>query len=331
MTGAVRIAVVTITAVAVLTTLLWVVYFFVGPGPFRPDYSVFWTAAQVEPAKLYDAEHLTQLQSWLVSPEKGLRPWAYPPSALLVFLPLSLMPFWPSFLVWTFGSLALYLWAARKYVDRLWLLAVSPPVFVALVSGQTSILIAAAAMFALKMDGEFRRGVVLGLAAAIKPQALVAAPFLLNRREMAGFVTGGACLVLASLAFGIGPWIEWIKALPRFGEIAAGLGLVSITPTGIADLTGLPRWPFWLVGAVAGISLAWWSRDKDERLLGLIGGSLLISPYAMIYDMVGLMPVAVAALASATGPRKLLASFPLIGTAGMFTVPLMAAATVYRR
>ena len=62
-----------------------------------PDYSTFWTAAGLSLTEtagtvLYDAERMTELQSWLVSNE-DFRPWIYPPSTLLVLLPFAQLPF----------------------------------------------------------------------------------------------------------------------------------------------------------------------------------------------------------------------------------------------
>src|SRR5205814_10644757 len=68
-----------------------------------PDYSTFWTAARLSLTGhageiLYDAQRMTELQSWLVRNE-DLRPWAYPPSALFVLLPFAQLPFWLSLVV----------------------------------------------------------------------------------------------------------------------------------------------------------------------------------------------------------------------------------------
>jgi len=74
-----------------------------------PDYSTFWTAARLSLTEqgatiLYDAEKLTELQSWLVRNE-DFRPWIYPPSTLFVLLPFAPLPFWISLVA--FSSISL--------------------------------------------------------------------------------------------------------------------------------------------------------------------------------------------------------------------------------
>jgi alpha-1,2-mannosyltransferase len=288
-------------AVIFLTLVLslsYAIYFSTGM-PFRPDYSVFWTAARIarsDPSHLYDPVFVTHAQNWLVSSAKGLRPWAYPPSALLVFLPFSWMPFWISYFVWICVSATAFVFAASRFVSGRWLsLAVlSPPSVVAVVSGQSSPLVAAAMLWAVTLENSFAAGVVLGLAAAIKPQSLIAAPLMLNRKGMAGFVCGCAAAVTCSLIFGFGPWLRWVQALPEFSRIATALGLIPWTPSGLADLIGAPRLLFWPIGGALGVWLALSTRNGSPqmKLVGLIGGGLLITPYAMIYDTIGLMPVA---------------------------------------
>lgn len=334
-----KVAVGAIVALALLSSINYAIYFYSG-NPFRPDYSVFWTAARlalVDPSRLYDAELVTQAQSWLVDPARGLRPWAYPPSGLLAFLPFSWLPFWISYFAWVGVSVAAYLWAARRFASGWWLALVvlSPPFIVAAVSGQSALLVAAAILWAVSVsrDRPFAAGLVLGLAAAVKPQSLVAAPLLLDRKGLTGFACGGSLAVLGSLVFGIGPWLIWLEALPEFARIATDMGLVFSTPTGLANLLGAPRALFWAAGAALGVWLALSTRsgDAQARLVGLVGGGLLITPYAMIYDMVALMPVAVLALASAQRPSDLLRSLPVVGSGGMLTVPAMAAATILRK
>ena len=80
----------------------------------------------------------------------------------------------------------------------------------------------------------------------------------------------------------------------------------------------------------AALALAIWARRRtaSDRLVAMVAGAILCSPYAMLYDMAALMPVAVTALFSETF-FGLLMGLPLIGF-GPITVPLMAAAAVGR-
>src|SRR5689334_10022293 len=116
---------------------------FLFQGGATPDFSVFWTATHVPRSHLYDSGYVTAEQAWLVPPSAGPRPWIYPPSALLLFLPFGLIAFWPAFFIWSALSLTAFWLAWRVKVARWQLaLAMSSPAFVmALTQGQTSLLI----------------------------------------------------------------------------------------------------------------------------------------------------------------------------------------------
>lgn len=299
-------------------------------GNWYPDYLVFWTAAQVSGP--YGSHALTQAQAWMTRPEWGLRPFSYPPSAILMFKPLSLLPFWPSYVVWVGATATLFWFASRPIVSGRWLLLVfaMPPVLVTMISGQTALLIGAALIFGtinLK-PRPVLAGLVMGLATAIKPQAFILAPLtLIVARQwtaLAGFIAGGAAMVAGSLLLGPGLWLDWFVNLDDFAAIIQdhGLGQHIITPTGVAATLGLSALPFQIVGAALGIFVVWRAFRRDDvndRIVALAGGSLLCSPYAMLYDMTALVPVMVAAIAAS----RPIGGLPLVSTGAAFTLPLM--------
>ena len=314
--------------------------------PFRPDYSVFWTASRIateDPSKLYETEYVTAAQSWLASPAKGPRPWAYPPSALLIFLPFALLPFWLSYLLWNAASLVAYLMACRRLLSG-WRLAatlISPPVVFATLSGQTSLLLAAAAISGIAILGHapILAGILLGGAAAVKPQALILAPiaFVAGRhwRAFGSFICTGAAALSASLMFGFTVWIDWFFGLREFSLIIEELGLHQngIALRSAAMRLGVGESVMWAIqgaGVIAGIAFAWWAFRRDgllERTAGLMGGGLLCSPYAMSYELAALVPVGLALLFS-NRPWGLVGGLPLTATMGWFTIPALCAATI---
>lgn len=277
------------------------------PGYWGADFSVFWAAGRVslENGPLYDAEYLTIFQSLVV--DKGLRPFVYPPTALLIFTPLGLLPFSIAYGIWTAASVLCFLAACRVLVP-LWasgLAVVAPPVVFALVVGQTSLLLAAAAIWGMSLvrSRPYLGGVVLGLAAAVKPQLFVVAPVLLwgDRKALAGFGAGGSALVLTSLALGPSRWLEWGTSLPRFADILADANLRGMSPLGTAAWLGFEgdaATVLQVLGVVAGLALAGWARPGDAitRVFGLTAGSVLCSPYTVIYDVAGLAPIAAISL-----------------------------------
>ena len=314
--------------------------------PFRPDYSVFWTASQIamdDPSKLYETEYVTAAQSWLASPANGPRPWAYPPTALLIFLPFALLPFWLSYLLWNAASLAAYLMACRRLLAG-WRLAatlISPPVVFATLSGQTSLLLAAATISGIAILGQapILAGMLLGAAAAVKPQALILAPIALiagrHWRAFGSFIGTGMAALAASLMFGFTAWIDWFFGLREFSLIVEELGLHQngIALRSAAMRLGVGEFAVWTIqgaGVFAGIAFAWWAFRRDgllERIAGLMGGGLLCSPYAMGYELAVLVPVGLALLFS-NRPWGIVGGLPLTATMGWFTIPALLAATI---
>lgn len=304
--------------ISVLVVLGPVQYFthFVLYSGANPDFKVFWTAAQIaldDPSRLYDHQYVTDRQAPLAMPEAGLRPWVYPPSALPLFLPFSALPFWVAFWLYNAASLAIFWTAARLLVRGLPLAIaiLSPPVTMALETGQTALVIGAlviAGVVGLKKRPVLS-GVLLGVAAAWKPQILILAPLALisggHWRSLAAFFCGGAAMVAASLVFGLTPWLDWLTSTGDFLEIARQKGLYGITP--IAMIGGP------IVTAlcvVAGPVLTWWAfrqEDYKVRITGLVCGALILSPYAMRYELAVLAPVAAAVLYSSGGWRWLAA------------------------
>lgn len=322
-----------------LATSAWDAWRFSLADPFRPDFSVYWTAARIaleSPGRLYDFEFVTGAQSWLASPQLGPRPWVYPPSALPFFLPFALLPFWASYLVWGAATLACF-WAASRMFVRGWgliLAMMSPPIVWAMVPGQTSLLTGAGILAGLGLERHrpFLGGVLIGLVAAIKPQLVILAPVILwrGKRALAGFLVGGGSLVAVSLMFGIGRWLEWVAIFPEFAHAVDQLGIMTrgVTPLSAAAVLGLGgfgAWSFQIGGWVAGLALAFWAANKDSetRVIGLVCGGLLVSPYAMMRELAPLMPIAAAALLSGR-QAGLLKGLPLMGIGGAFTMPAMA-------
>jgi hypothetical protein len=309
-------------------------------GEYRPDFAVLWTAAQVAlraPGRLYDSSYMTAAQSWLTS--RGPRPYAYPPSALIAFLPFSAVPFWPALVAWNAISLAAFIAAARPYArpPLLVLAVLAPPTMLALALGQTSLLVGAAALFGMSQLNKrpVLTGIALGVAAVVKPQTLILAPILLSteRRALISFLGSSAAVVLASLALGPRLWCDWIAAMPSFMHDVDRLGLVrwGATPSTLAAWLGFGRAATSALqagGLVAGVSFAFWARTRTppERLTALIAGGLFCSPYAMSYDMAALMPVAATALFSET-LAGFVVGLTMLGS-GAITLLLMAGSTV---
>jgi hypothetical protein len=264
--------------------------------PFGNDFLPLWTGARADPARLYDFGYVTDLQSWLYADK--VRPFVYPPSALLLFKPLALLPFWPAYIALVALSGALFLWTGTKLgADGRLLIAATPLLLVAM-AGQVTFLVGALVMAAVMARGRpLLSGLLFGLAGAIKPPLLVLLPLALIvegnwRTFLATGATALACGLL-SLPFGAS-WPDWLAALPKFSQLVANdPGLVATT------LTPYAQWGAWsylfsVPAALAAVWLAFRRGDPAQRLLALLGGALLVSPYAMNYAIALVIPAVLA-------------------------------------
>jgi hypothetical protein len=291
------------------------------------DFMPMWAAAREvfsHPARIYDFAALTRFEHPLMENFHGLRPFVYPPTALLAFLPFSALRFEVANLAWTGLGLVAILWTmygrlGSPRILALCALALTPPSVLVLVTGQVTFFIAAltvAGLFALKRRPVLA-GVLFGLAGAVKPQALVLLPLaLLATREwralLAAAATVSAAALVATLLFGVGAWVQWIDALPRFQHMvmtAKALERGMITPTVLGhtlqlDPGALDTWR--LVFAVGAAVMVWMvfrgSTDPARRIAALLGGGLFVTPYAMHYDAALLTPAAALMLTHRTRP-----------------------------
>jgi alpha-1,2-mannosyltransferase len=325
MREAARNVALSITALLIVTGGAYYLLRFVLQGGAAPDFSVFWTATHVPTSHLYDSAYVTTKQAWLVPPTAGPRPWIYPPSALLFFMPFGLIAFWPAFFVWSGLSLTSF-WFAWRDNLKSWqlVLAMGSPSFVmALTQGQTTLFIGAASAFSLRALGNrpILAGALLGIAAAAKPQLLLMTPIALvsggHLRSLWAFVLGGVTLVLVSLVFGFVAWIEWARALGDYVGLVKDMNLFPkiITPIGLAGTIGPRSLAIAMVlSPIAGAALTWFAfknRDHGLRLTALVVGSLCCSPYAIRYELAAIAPVMVATLFS-SGVWRWLAAPALI-------------------
>jgi hypothetical protein len=281
------------------------------------DYSCFWAGAKTaltQPSLLYDFIHNTDVQGWPLGP-RDIRPYIYPPSALFVFIPFALIPsYWAGFGLWVAATGALYLWAARASGARWWV-ALFPCVLLVVDCGQMPFIMGGLVIGALALkDRPNLAGVLLGLAACLKPQFVVLAPlaFALDGRWRTLIVAGVTGVVVCAatvLVWGPHIWIDWLQALPRFkAMVTTNPGLLRTGATPYAWLTHAGHngaWAYLLAPFAVGAVWYAFSRPVEtaDRLLALFGATLIISPYAMNYEYVLLAPAVAIYLARLRDPR----------------------------
>jgi hypothetical protein len=313
--------------------------------PIAPDFTMLWAGARfavIRPHAAYDVAAVTAAQMSL-RPPVGPLPFPYPPSALPLLAPFGLLPFWPAFWLWTALSVAAFWSAARNIASGLPLAFAAPHMVLALVLGQTTLWIGALLIWGVVLlrSRPLLAGVLFGIAAAIKPQFAVMVPFALlfgrHWRAIGGSVGGFAAMILLSLPFGPFLWSEWAAMIGKHPGIVSGYGLdvLGASPMLLIKVLGLPLYLHAPFVALA-IWLVWRAFRSDNvklRVLALLAGTLLASPYAIRYEVAMLAPSLVDALLAGTA-RGLLAALPLYCLNVLTIVPALvvsAVASITRR
>jgi hypothetical protein len=323
--------------------------------PLGIDFLPMWAAAHevfVHPHRVYDFVRLTHFEQpeLFNYPFRGLRPFVYPPPALLIFAPFGRAPFGIANLVWTgLGLLVILLAMSSKVksprVLALLAMVLSPASLLVLVTGQVTFLIAAmvvTALLCVKTQPTLA-GVLFGLAGAIKPQALVLLPVALFalgawRTMLMTALSAAALAVASALVFGLQAWIDWFAAVSRFEEwVMKTPGLVRgmITPTALGMSMGLDPGALatWRLGfGLGAIAMVWFvfrrTEDPARRLTALFGGALFISPYAMHYDAALLAPAAALMLTHRSRPGDWIAAILAFALLCCAAIPHWGAAGV---
>ena len=274
------------------------------------DWLPLWTAGRLawsEPAKLYDFHHITMLQPEAYR-DSALRPFVYPPTALLFIVPMAQLPFHFSLLLVTGASLALVVIGARRCGADAWLLAMAPPVALSAIVGQMSLLVIGLSLAACLTIGKDERGsgLLLALAALIKPTLLILAPFaLIAGRNWRALIWAGAvtiCGITVSMAvFGLQPWLDWVDALPRFQRLFADyppLVRNAVSPYAMAVRLDVEHSAVNAAMAVPALAFTWIAfakpSDPAVKVAAMLGGAVLVAPYAMFYELAIFAPALLA-------------------------------------
>jgi len=289
-----------------------------GPGS---DFSVFWGASHIalheHPLHAYDIDKIMVVINQFGTLEAGserILPWLYPPTFLLVVLPLSLLPLWPSYLLFMLATGGLYVKATTRLLgdkvdahQHAWMSVVSSPaVFVTVLMGQNSMLTAGLAATAVAwLDKRpVLAGVAIGLL-AIKPQlALLFPVVLLVTRAWKTMASAAVTAVLfGAVSIAVCGW----DTVPAFFQSAhwAETNLVEhggtawyVMPTFLAAARAAGigiKLAYAIQVSVAVLAMlataAVWRRTSDTglRVAALATATLLISPYVRAYELTWLV------------------------------------------
>lgn len=275
-------------------------------SPPVTDFLRYWAASALtlagDPAAVYALPQLKALgqavSGWDIP---SVAP--YPPTFLLLILPLSLLPYPLSLAVWRGVTLGGYLGLMRHIAPNPltpWLFLGFPAVFLNLSYGQNGFLstVLLGGGLLLMERHSLAGGFLLGLL-SYKPQLAVLLPLALaaGRRWQAlgGALVAAAGLALASLwIFGVDTWMAFLRSISGVVRYADHQALWRKMPTiyAAARLAGAGFSGAMILQGVAaagaGAAVIWvWRRGAplSLRVAVLTLGTLLATPYAFEYDL----------------------------------------------
>ncbi len=334
------------------------------------DFANLWTAGGMVRSGRLDGLYSAHLfQSWKQArfgADLCEQDWIYPPTVLLIGVPLSFLPLPAAFTLWDAGTLVLaglLLRYARLPWPILLIGLLGPATWRSLQLGQygviTGALVASGLLLAPRRP--IQAGIMLGLA-TLKPQQGVIVPvaWLAARYWRA---IGAAAATIMTLALAVSAWLgfhAWGLFFTRSGAMARAI--LNAPPPQLNINSGVSV--FWMLrtfgssvaaadiaqaaAAFAAIVLTYrtWRLPKAEplaRMGATVCLSLFITPYGYTSDMVA-FSIAVAVVFAANGGRLglldiLLWTWPFFCTvvtmrSGLLLTPLivgLAAARCWRR
>jgi arabinofuranan 3-O-arabinosyltransferase len=253
--------------------------------------------------------------------------WHYPPPFLFVAMALALLPYLAAMALWLAATLAAYAAALRQIVgDRAGILVALgfPAAIWNVTAGQNGFLTAAliGGTLTFLQTRPVLAGVFLGLL-TYKPQFGLLFPLVLivDRRWTTIAVATLVALAMAAaswLAFGSASWQAFLHWLPITSHVVLGEGRADFAR--LQSLFGLVRahggsetlaWTAQSAGSIATAALVVWlwrARAAFElKAAALAAGTLLVTPYVYMYDVV-VLGIAVAFLLRLALQRGVLAS-----------------------
>jgi hypothetical protein len=280
-------------------------WFLIARQHFAVDFTIYWTAARDAWGPVYDTDWMTRAQAWVH--DTGPRPFVYPPSFLLLILPLGLLPLQAAFSAYVAVSGAALVEAGARLEPRFPIILVASVLGVEAWGGGQATVFVAAALFAGVSLLEKRprlAGLMFGAALAMKPQVVFAVvPALAVWRFwpalFATIASFGVLSAASAALFGPDIWLRWLALVRELPAVSlATRGVVGISLGW--GMSGAPYVAVRAVGILAAAWLIWRARRGPELawLLGIAGGSLLCSPYLMRYEVLTLAPVAIGFLFS---------------------------------
>ena len=285
--------------------------------PIGLDFDAFWAAAHLaaagHPASAYDNVVIEATERAATALPPGYLAFYYPPTFLLLLLPLGLLGYSAALAAFLVAENLLVLALLRRLVPSWLALLTFPGFLMNALSGQNAVL--SASCFAAAALWLERRPVLAGAALgglACKPQLAVCVPLaLLAARRWAALL---ACAVsacglaaLSWLVLGTGPWRGF---LGNAGNARADIETIAIkwpkmqSVFGLLRLAGAGNAPAYAAQALCSaaavaclLAIAWRRPGARVEVASMVVAALLFTPFLYDYDL-ALLSVPLACLFS---------------------------------
>lgn len=301
--------------------------------PLGTDFSSFYAAGRLVQlgASPYDPVTLHTMQQAIFGNDTPYYAFAYPPFFLLPAWLLAQLPYLVSLALWQLSTFALYLWAmallkcrfAPQLPDRLFYFCAAgfTAVFVNVTHGQNGFLTAALFAAALAFLGPrpWLAGLCFGLA-AYKPQLGLLVPFALVagghwRSFTAAALTVMVLAAICTLSFGMTIWPQFLAGAGEARQVIldeGGVGYAKMVSVfAWARLWGLPVWCAYAGQGIAALAVVamtvrlWRAGDPRLQGAGLCLGALLVTPFALDYDLMIVAPAILLLASYEVGRRRI--------------------------
>lgn len=307
-----------VLAAVVSLLLAGLLYLMIG-GPTDPNWIVwidrdfvnYWTASKLvlsgQVMDLFSGQdvYFPHLQA-AFGADYPWHNWSYPPHYLLFVLPLGLLPFHVSMILFVVVTMIVYLHAVHtlgRSIDAPTALLLVPFIACNIITAQNGFITGSLVLYglALRERRPLLAGVAIGLLTA-KPQLGVLLPLLLlfERRWaviLSASVTAIAAVALTVLLFGVDVWKGFLEhTVPYQTDVMkyGGGTFLYMMPSVYGALRGfdfdaasalaahMPVAGLVLAGFVASLFVL---KSAEERAFGLVLATFLITPYSLTYDL----------------------------------------------
>ena len=254
-----------------------------------------------ELSDIYNSSKFEAAETSLAGTKKG-HVWLYPPSFLLIVVPLSLLPYLASLSVWLAVTLSCYLLILRRICPQpyviLWMLFF-PAILSNFLVGHNGFLSGTLLGGGLLFmnSSPILSGILFGLS-FYKPQLGILIPLALlagRHWNILGLtaIAATSTAIASAVIFGPDTWIEFFRNLPIASKLTDSPWFWDRMPTiyAAARAAGIGAMIAWILqgimmlGVMAGVYWVWsGNASAASRASILVLGVLLFTHYAFIYD-----------------------------------------------